>query len=622
MTISRLFRAPAAWNISILVVALGALAAASVLHERSRAAELFHQEAQDLATTMAAQMPGEMHRLDVRALRSRLRALRTDSALRSAWVTDTEGIVLADATEENERRDRPLEGSFATAVILSRAWISAEQDSVLDVGGPIRGADGEILGYLMVSYSTPGSSALRSPIPAVAALCMGLGTAGLWFATPRRRHPVADQSTAWSAAPSQPAAALTDRAEDDASSRSSVEHSRSGAAEQGAAAVAAGRPEELEALEQERALLAEERDRLARERSLLQEENRQAALAFEQGQAELRARQDRSAALEADLSAAQQALSAAGERLRELDAVRQELDSRVIAAEMARTALQQELRLVRQELDRTSEEGRELEQRLLRSGEDREREMEGLRLRGQRAERERESTEQRLHASEQELARARDELALLQERSATERQQLRQELEAAEQRRRDAEAALERLEDERRGIVEDLSRMTHEHDRLQHFVEDLQVGESLDDAPADPSADGEVTGAAPLPEVSDSEPVIDRQEALAGVDGDVNFLGTLIGIFIESYPRQLADIRAAIERQDAVSLGRAARMLKGVVETFGAKRAAPAASRLEALARRGDLSAAADACAVLESEIERLRPHLEELRSVPSAGSR
>jgi HPt (histidine-containing phosphotransfer) domain-containing protein len=108
---------------------------------------------------------------------------------------------------------------------------------------------------------------------------------------------------------------------------------------------------------------------------------------------------------------------------------------------------------------------------------------------------------------------------------------------------------------------------------------------------------------------------LDKAEALAGVDGDRDFLKALIDVFMESSGRQLAEIRTAIERRDAKGLERTARMLKGVVGTFGARAAATAALQLETIGIVGDLDRAEEAFSALDAEIERLRPALVEMGS-------
>jgi PAS domain S-box-containing protein len=107
--------------------------------------------------------------------------------------------------------------------------------------------------------------------------------------------------------------------------------------------------------------------------------------------------------------------------------------------------------------------------------------------------------------------------------------------------------------------------------------------------------------------------VLEQDEALARVGGDVELLRRLAGMFLASYPDQLGNLRAALIRQDAAAVRRVAHTLQGEVGVFGARAALEAAQRLEALGRAGELGQAEQACALLAQCLERLRPALTAL---------
>jgi HPt (histidine-containing phosphotransfer) domain-containing protein len=104
--------------------------------------------------------------------------------------------------------------------------------------------------------------------------------------------------------------------------------------------------------------------------------------------------------------------------------------------------------------------------------------------------------------------------------------------------------------------------------------------------------------------------IFDREAALARVDGDLVLLQELVRIFLDDFPRQLAEIRQAIAARDASRLSRAAHSLGGAVANFGAEPAHEAARRLEAISARTDMARAPAAAAELEQALERLRPAL------------
>ena len=104
--------------------------------------------------------------------------------------------------------------------------------------------------------------------------------------------------------------------------------------------------------------------------------------------------------------------------------------------------------------------------------------------------------------------------------------------------------------------------------------------------------------------------VLDRATALHRVGGDAALLKELAGLFLGTYPPQLAELHAAVAHGDGPVVQRLAHTLKGSVGAFGARAAFETAQRLETLARTGDLAGAEPACAALEEELARLRPAL------------
>jgi HPt (histidine-containing phosphotransfer) domain-containing protein len=75
----------------------------------------------------------------------------------------------------------------------------------------------------------------------------------------------------------------------------------------------------------------------------------------------------------------------------------------------------------------------------------------------------------------------------------------------------------------------------------------------------------------------------------------------------------LVQIREAIARRDAPSVGRLAHTLKGEVGNFGARAAFQAALKVEMLGRSGNLEGIEPAWAALEAEVQRLLPALTAL---------
>jgi PAS domain S-box-containing protein len=103
---------------------------------------------------------------------------------------------------------------------------------------------------------------------------------------------------------------------------------------------------------------------------------------------------------------------------------------------------------------------------------------------------------------------------------------------------------------------------------------------------------------------------IDYSAALARVGGDADLLKELVGMFMEEYPKLLAQIREGLDGHDAAAASSAAHQLKGLLAQFGAEAARQAAYAVEQPARQGDLSATGANLQVLEATMRRIHPEL------------
>ena len=114
-------------------------------------------------------------------------------------------------------------------------------------------------------------------------------------------------------------------------------------------------------------------------------------------------------------------------------------------------------------------------------------------------------------------------------------------------------------------------------------------------------------------QVETHTPAFDRSAAMARVGGDTELLKELAELFQHEWPRSLALLRQALERQDAAAIQNAAHGLKGAVANFGAKPAIDAASELERLAREARLAEAPQALIALEQALVSLETELAAL---------
>jgi CheY-like chemotaxis protein len=119
--------------------------------------------------------------------------------------------------------------------------------------------------------------------------------------------------------------------------------------------------------------------------------------------------------------------------------------------------------------------------------------------------------------------------------------------------------------------------------------------------PQMPATNGAVPGPQPF----------DRQQALVSVEGDLELLGKMAGLFAPQAKLLLREMRECLARSDAPALARAAHKLKGSVATLGGEAAAAVALRLEGLAQRGELAGAEAACLDVERAVASLQEALQ-----------
>jgi HPt (histidine-containing phosphotransfer) domain-containing protein len=108
-------------------------------------------------------------------------------------------------------------------------------------------------------------------------------------------------------------------------------------------------------------------------------------------------------------------------------------------------------------------------------------------------------------------------------------------------------------------------------------------------------------------------PILDHEVSLSRVGGDAELLKELAQLFLEEYPRLLAELHLAYEQRDAKRVERMAHGLKGSVATFGAKRAVDAAAQIEQYGRGGKLEPVAEVMHTLDLVLLALHSELAEL---------
>jgi len=156
--------------------------------------------------------------------------------------------------------------------------------------------------------------------------------------------------------------------------------------------------------------------------------------------------------------------------------------------------------------------------------------------------------------------------------------------------------------------------------RVDELVAALERATARGPAAMHPGAP-EGRGGPPRPAVERTlAPVLDPAavERLRATMGAA-FLDELVATFVEDSQELVGTMRGALERIDAASLRRAAHSLKSNAAGFGAMTLSALARDVEALARSGDLDAAAPWVERLAGESERVARALREVERAPGA---
>ena len=117
---------------------------------------------------------------------------------------------------------------------------------------------------------------------------------------------------------------------------------------------------------------------------------------------------------------------------------------------------------------------------------------------------------------------------------------------------------------------------------------------------------GNVAGSPAAPPPPRAAFDIDLSDLLDNVGGKQSLLLELVNIFLDECPRNIAQMRQAIDNRDPGTLRLAAHTLKGSLRLFGAEHPASLAHALEELGKRETLDQANSELAKLERDVQHL----------------
>jgi CheY-like chemotaxis protein len=130
-------------------------------------------------------------------------------------------------------------------------------------------------------------------------------------------------------------------------------------------------------------------------------------------------------------------------------------------------------------------------------------------------------------------------------------------------------------------------------------------------------AEARVAGVVAADPAHTVQPLLDREEALGRVDGDLDLLEEIASLFLDSCAEWLEDLRLGIAESDGEAIRRAAHTLKGSAASFGARPLVESALRVEEIGASQNLTGVAEAVRALELQVDAL---VEQLRSLVDEG--
>ncbi len=110
-----------------------------------------------------------------------------------------------------------------------------------------------------------------------------------------------------------------------------------------------------------------------------------------------------------------------------------------------------------------------------------------------------------------------------------------------------------------------------------------------------------------------AEIIIDHQDLMERIGGDMELLDELLELFEEDYPGLITEIQQAIDEKDGEKLKRSAHTLKGAVGNFAALKAHALAFQLEKKGETGDFTNAHNLLIQLQDAIDEFKSALKSL---------
>lgn len=115
-----------------------------------------------------------------------------------------------------------------------------------------------------------------------------------------------------------------------------------------------------------------------------------------------------------------------------------------------------------------------------------------------------------------------------------------------------------------------------------------------------------------MPEKDNTIPPINKEEALARIGGEEEFLNELLEIYRQEFNRRYVELEKAVAEKDFQMIRESGHSLKGASANLSLLALREAAYEMEIAGKNQDLSAAKNALKKLKSEFDRLQKFLSQ----------
>lgn len=142
-----------AFTLMIIFLVAGLLSWYTVYSERQRVLTSFETQAEQLTAILADSIVNDLYYMDTHALRAKLHSAHVHPDLIISYVTDREGIILAQGAGGENLRDQKLDSEMVGQARSAAAWQSRFDGDLLQIARPVNIATDTTLGFLFAAFS-------------------------------------------------------------------------------------------------------------------------------------------------------------------------------------------------------------------------------------------------------------------------------------------------------------------------------------------------------------------------------------------------------------------------------------------------------------------------------------